>query len=60
MLDINKINYLLTNITVDIDDLISPLQRLKKKQKRCTLSIDTKTKSIYIADNKNCTKIQGF
>lgn len=60
MIDINKINYLLTNITVDIDDLIYPLQRLKKKQKRCTLSIDTKNKSIYIADKNTVTKILGF
>ena len=60
MLDLNKINYLLTNITIDIDDLIYPLQKLRKKQKRATLSIDSKTKNIYIADKSTVTKILGF
>ncbi len=48
------------SITVDINNLITPLNALKKKQKRVTMNIDYNTQTIYISDKDMLYTIKGF
>lgn len=47
-------------ISLDINNLLTPLQAIKKKQKKVTLNIDYNTKTVYINDKDILYTIQGF
>lgn len=47
-------------ITVDIADLLMPLNALKKKQKRVSITTDYNSKTMYITDTNTCVSIKGF
>lgn len=48
------------SITLDIANLITTLQAIKKNQKRVSLNIDYNTKTVYINGKDITYTIKGF
>lgn len=48
------------SITLDITNLITTLQAIKKNQKRVSLNIDYNTKTVYINGKDITYTIKGF
>lgn len=48
------------SITLDLPNLITTLQAIKKNQKRVTLNIDYNTKTVYINGKDILYTIKGF
>lgn len=48
------------SITIDINNILTPLQAIKKSQKKITLNIDYNSKTIYINGKDILYTIKGF
>lgn len=48
------------SITLDITNLITTLQAIKKNQKRVSLNIDYNTKTVYINSKDITYTLKGF
>lgn len=48
------------DITLDVNQLYNIVNAIKKKQRRITLTIDYKTKTLYVKDKDMLYTLQGL